>query len=161
MELDPRPPDVTRRDAVLAIVSVGTVAGLVSSAPVAAQVNLPANGIEEVLRRIMGTAKPADGRVAMDIADVAENGNTVPYTLFVESPMTTDSYVKALHMLTSGNPQPQVATFQLTPLSGRAQVSSRMRLARTQEVVAVAELSDGRFFVSRRAVKVTIGGCGG
>jgi sulfur-oxidizing protein SoxY len=69
--------------------------------------------------------------------------------------------VKALHVIAAGNPQPGVATFKFTPDSGKAAVSSRMRLARTQEVVVIAELSSGNFVMVKRPVKVTIGGCGG
>ena len=75
--------------------------------------------------------------------------------------MTEKEYVKAIHVISTGNPQPGVATFHYTPQSGKAAVSSRMRLARSQEVIAVAELNDGKFVIARRPVKVTIGGCGG
>ena len=75
--------------------------------------------------------------------------------------MTEANYVKALHILAAGNPQPGIASFTFTPASGRAFAASRMRLARTQEVVVVAEMSDGRLLMGRRTVKVTIGGCGG
>jgi sulfur-oxidizing protein SoxY len=69
--------------------------------------------------------------------------------------------VKAIHVIATANPQPSVASFRLTPLSGRASVASRLRLARTQDVIGLAELSDGKFIMTRRPVKVTIGGCGG
>lgn len=121
---------------------------------------LPAD-IDGALKALLGDAKPVDGKIMLDIPEIAENGNTVPYTLSVESPMTEEAYVKALHVLAAGNPQPGVASFALSPSAGRAFVSSRMRLARTQDIVAVAELSDGKFLLTRRTVKVTIGGCGG
>jgi len=85
----------------------------------------------------------------------------VPFTLAVDSPMTDASHVKAVHVFASGNPQVGVASYNFTPASGKASVSSRMRLARTQDVVVVAELSDGKFLLAKRNVKVTIGGCGG
>ena len=66
-----------------------------------------------------------------------------------------------IHVIATANPQPGVATFRFSPLSGKATVASRMRLARTQDVIGIAELSDGRFLMSKRNVKVTIGGCGG
>jgi sulfur-oxidizing protein SoxY len=66
-----------------------------------------------------------------------------------------------VHVMASGNPSPTVATFHFTPMSGEAKVSSRMRLAKTQDIVAVAELSNGDMLVEKRTVKVTIGGCGG
>ena len=79
----------------------------------------------------------------------------------IDSPMTETDFVKAIHIVATANPQPGVATFRLTPLSGKAAVASRMRLQRTQDVITIAELSDGRFLMAKRAVKVTIGGCGG
>ena len=109
----------------------------------------------------MGDAKPTEGKLVLDLPEIAENGNTVPFTLSVESPMTEQDHVKAMHIFASGNPQLDVATFQFTPASGKAMVASRMRLAKTQDIIAVAELSDGKFLLSKRTVKVTIGGCGG
>lgn len=116
---------------------------------------------EQALKKIVGDAKPIEGRMNLDIPEIAENGNTVPFSVTAESPMTEKDYVKAVHVLSTGNPQPGIATFKFTPDSGRATVASRMRLARTQDIVAVAELSDGQFLLGRRTVKVTIGGCGG
>jgi sulfur-oxidizing protein SoxY len=75
--------------------------------------------------------------------------------------MTDADYVKAVHIVSTGNPQPAVATFHFTPQSGKASAASRMRLARTQDVLALAELSDGKVLQTRKTVKVTIGGCGG
>jgi sulfur-oxidizing protein SoxY len=116
---------------------------------------------EETIKKIVGDAKPTEGKLNVDMPEIAENGNTVPFTIKVESPMSDADYVKALHVISSGNPQPGVATFRFTPASGSAMVSSRMRLAKTQDVIAVAELSNGSFLMGRRTVKVTIGGCGG
>jgi sulfur-oxidizing protein SoxY len=75
--------------------------------------------------------------------------------------MTEKDFVKAIHVIATANPQPGVATFRFSPLSGKAAVTSRMRLARTQDIIAIAELPDGRFLSGKRNVKVTIGGCGG
>ena len=116
---------------------------------------------ELAVRKIVGEAKPSEGKFALELPEIAENGNTVPFTVSVESPMTEKDHVKAIHVIATANPQPGVATFRLTPLSGKAAVSSRLRLARTQDVIGIAELSDGRFLMSKRNVKVTIGGCGG
>lgn len=120
-----------------------------------------AQGWEETLKKILGDAKAAEGKLMMDLPEIAENGNTVPFTVSVDSPMTDKDYVKAVHVISTGNPQPGVATFRFTPQSGKAAAASRMRLAKTQDVVAVAELSDGKFLQVKRSVKVTIGGCGG
>jgi sulfur-oxidizing protein SoxY len=116
---------------------------------------------QEALKKIMGDAKAIEGKLLIDMPEIAENGNTVPFSLSVESPMSAQSYVKAMHILATANPQPGVATFRFTPLSGKAAVSSRMRLARSQDVIGVAEVSDGTFLIAKRNVKVTIGGCGG
>ena len=118
-------------------------------------------GWEEAVKKILGDAKATDGKLTMDLPEIAENGNTVPFSISVDSPMTDKDYVKAVHVISTGNPQPGVATFRFTPQSGKAAAASRMRLARTQEVIALAELSDGKFLQAKRSVKVTIGGCGG
>lgn len=130
------------------------------AAPGAAQE--AAQSWEDALKKIVGDAQPtSNGKLTFDMPEIAENGNMVPFTVNVDSPMTEKEHVKAIHVIATANPQPSVASFRLTPLSGRASVASRMRLARTQDVVGLAELSDGKFIMTRRPVKVTIGGCGG
>jgi sulfur-oxidizing protein SoxY len=116
---------------------------------------------ELAVRKILGEAKPIDGKITVELPEIAENGNTVPFSISVDSPMTDKDHVKAIHIVATSNPQPGVATFRLSPQSGKAAVASRMRLQRTQDVITIAELSDGRFLMTRRPVKVTIGGCGG
>jgi len=116
---------------------------------------------EEALKRIVGDAQPIDGRVTFELPEIAENGNTVPFTISVDSAMNEKDHVKAIHVIATANPQPGVATFRFTLLSGKASVASRMRLAQTQDVIGLAELGDGRFLMTRRPVRVTIGGCGG
>ena len=143
-----------------ASVAIATLlANLPALAPVLAQE--PVRSIDEALKKVLGDAKPAESGITLEVPEIAENGNTVPFSLAVDSPMTRESYVKTLHIFASGNPQVGVASYTFTPESGKAAVSSRMRLARTQDVVAVAELSDGKFLIGTRGVKVTIGGCGG
>ncbi len=153
-----------RRDILAGTAAVAGLLGVSSrSSELAAQAAAkPAlSEFDLALKKIMGDAKPSDGKLTLDIPEIAENGNTVPYTVAVESPMTETDFVKALHVLATSNPQPGVASFSFTPDSGSSFVGSRLRLSRTQDVVAVAELSDGRFLLARRTVKVTIGGCGG
>lgn len=116
---------------------------------------------QEVIRKLTNGARPVDGKLTMDLPEIAESGNTVPFTVSAESPMTEAQHVKSIHVIATENPQPLIAGFHFTPASGRAQVAGRLRLARTQDVVALAELSDGRFLMARRVVKVTVGGCGG
>ena len=105
--------------------------------------------------------EPKDGRVTLKAPEIAENGNAVPVTVSVESPMTDKDYVKALHIVADGNPNPGVASFTFTPASGKCEVQLRVRMAQTQKIVCVAEMSDGSLWSAAREVKVTIGGCGG
>ena len=116
---------------------------------------------EQAVKKVLGDAKPIEGKLVIDLPEIAENGNTVPLTISVDSPMSEADHVKVIHVLATANPQPGVAVFRFSPLSGKATVASRMRLARTQDVIGIAELSDGRFLIAKRNVKVTIGGCGG
>ncbi len=116
---------------------------------------------EAAVQKLTGGAAPQDGKVSIKLPQIAENGNTVPFTVAVDSPMTEDDFVKAVHIVADGNPQPGVASFYFTPLSGKAEVSMRMRMAKTQNVRAVAVMSDGSVFQNQQEVKVTIGGCGG
>lgn len=109
---------------------------------------------------LIGTAKPLDTGLTLDLPDSAENGDYVPVALSVDSPMTAEDHVKAVHLLSTANPRAAVATFRFSLQSGKASVTSRMRLAKTQDVVAVAELSGGRVLVTRRKVDVKVGGCG-
>ena len=143
--------------------AIGAAAGVAATAlpasPSLAQDQ--AQAWELAVRKILGEAKPIDGKMTLELPEIAENGNTVPFTITVDSPMTDKDHVKAIHIIATSNPQPGVATFRLSPISGKAAVASRMRLQRTQDVIGIAELSDGRFLMSKRNVKVTIGGCGG
>ncbi len=120
-----------------------------------------AQALDASIRKAIGDAKPVEGRITLTLPEIAENGNTVPFEFVVQSPMTDADYVKAVHVFAPGNPQPEVATFLFTAASGKAAVNSRMRLAKTQDIVALAEMSDGTVFMTKRIVKVTIGGCGG
>jgi len=120
-----------------------------------------AEGWEQAVKRVLGDAKPIEGKPLIDLPEIAENGNTVPFTVSVDSPMSETDNVRTIYIIATANPQPGVATFHFSPLSGKATVASRMRLAKTQDVLVIAELGDGRFLMSKRNVKVTIGGCGG
>jgi sulfur-oxidizing protein SoxY len=108
-----------------------------------------------------GGKPAAKGKIAIDLPEIAENGNTVPLSITVESPMTADDHVTDILLVTDGNPRPRVAAFHLTPMSGRAEIGSRIRLAATENVIVVAKTSTGELFMAEKSVKVTIGGCGG
>jgi sulfur-oxidizing protein SoxY len=117
------------------------------------------NDFAERLTAFTGGVEPQAGRIALDIPEIAENGAAVPMTVSVESPMRPDDHVEAVLVLADGNPNAGIATFHFSPLAGRAEVNTRIRLAQTQNVTAVARMSDGTFFMARREVKVTVGGC--
>jgi len=114
-----------------------------------------------VMKEFTGGKATSEGKITLEMPEIAENGNTVPLTVSVDSPMTSDNYVKRVIVIAEGNPRPEVITFNFTPRSGVAEASTRMRLAKTQNVAAIAEMSDGTFHMTRAQVKVTIGGCGG
>lgn len=113
------------------------------------------------LMEFTGGATPASGKITLTAPEIAENGNTVPVTVSVDSEMTEASYVQSVMLLAEGNPNPGVATFHFSPMSGEASATTRMRLAKTQNVIAVAKMSDGSTYMDKKLVKVTIGGCGG
>ncbi|MBF0324063.1 thiosulfate oxidation carrier protein SoxY [Magnetospirillum moscoviense] len=146
---------VTRRS-VLAGIGAGAAATLV--APKMALADKAAT--DEAIAKLAGGAKVQEGKVKIQLPQIAENGNTVPFTVSVDSPMTEASHVKAIHVMAEGNPSPQVASFTFTP-TGKATVSMRLRLGKTQDVRAIALMSDGSVWEAKQEVKVTIGGCGG
>ena len=117
--------------------------------------------VEELTAGFTGGAAPGTDGITLTAPEIAENGNVVPLTATVESPMTDEDYVKTLHIFSEGNPLPFVASYYFTPACGKAQISTRMRMATTQNVVAVAETSKGEVLMGKVEVKVTIGGCGG
>ena len=111
-------------------------------------------------KKLVGTMEPIEGKITVDLPEIAENGNFVPLTITVDSAMTADEYVRKIHLLSTNNPVARVATFHLSPANAVARVQSRMRLSKTQDVVVVAEMSNGELAIATTQVKVTIGGCG-
>jgi sulfur-oxidizing protein SoxY len=173
------PRNCSRRDLLLnvragaAVFAVASMAGLPraiaeDAVPVASSREVNA---DQTIRRLLNGQRPVDGRPAdghpafgrmtIELPEIAENGNVVPITIAVDSPMTDVDHVKSLHIVSGGNLQPHVATFHFTPLSGQARVTTRMRLAKSQELFVLIEHADGRVVLASRTVKVTIGGCGG
>ena len=144
----------SRREFLLAAGSAG-IGALIAVNPVDAT---PA-AMQEAIRKVVGSARINPGRVTLDMPPLSENGNAVPLTVSVESAMSQADHVRAIHVFNEKNPQPDVATFRLGPRAGRATVSTRIRLADTQTVVAVAELSDGSFWSARASVVVTLAAC--
>jgi sulfur-oxidizing protein SoxY len=115
--------------------------------------------LASAIRNVVGAAVVQTGKVKLDIPPLVENGNTVPITVSVANPMTADDYVKSIHVFNEKNPQPNVGNFYLGPRAGRAQVSTRIRLADSQKIVAIAHLSDGSFWSVSADVVVTLAAC--
>lgn len=120
-----------------------------------------ANDSQDLIKKFTGGKTATEGRIRLDLPEIAENGNTVPMTVAVESPMTEQSHVSDVLIVADGNPRGGVATFHFSPASGAAEANVRIRLAETQNIIAVAKMNDGSFFMVSKPVKVTIGGCGG
>jgi len=150
---------INRRE-IVKLLGLGAVVG--TSAVFLPQAGMAdAKAIDEVINKAAGGKKMTKGRITLEVPQIAENGNTVPIGVAVESPMTESDYVKTVHLFADKNPRPEVAVLHFNPASGKASASTRMRMIKTQNVVAVAEMSDGAVFMAKAEVKVTIGGCGG
>src|SRR6516165_203315 len=148
---------VSRRSALAMSASVAAAMLLLDSRAIAATDADAATRIVD-----FSAGKPAvSGKVTIDLPDIAENGNSVPLSVLVDSPMTPDDHVTEVLVVADRNPRPVVATFHFTPAMARAEAATRIRLAATQTVTAAAKTSKGALFVDSRPVKVTIGGCGG
>jgi len=134
---------------------VGTAA--VTLLPFAAEATPDA--LADAIKEVTGGAALRTGKVTLDIPPIVENGNTVPMTVSVESPMTADDYVKAIHVFNEKNPQPHVFNARLSPGNGKAMIGTRIKLADTQKIVAVAETSKGAFWSASAEVIITIAAC--
>jgi sulfur-oxidizing protein SoxY len=115
--------------------------------------------MERALRGFTGGAPVRPGRVAMDISPLVENGNTVPLSVIAESPMTEEDHVRAIAVFNERNPQPHVITVRIGPRTGRAILSTHIRLATSQRLHAVAAMSDGSFWSDTAQVVVTLAAC--
>jgi sulfur-oxidizing protein SoxY len=147
--------DRSRRDILKA---AGALAGggvLLSIRPAAATPET----MKDAVRAVIGEAPVKKGKVKLDLPPLVENGNSVPCTVSVESPMTASDYVKAIHIFNEKNPQPNVISVKLGPRAGRASFSTRIRLADSQTVTTIAELSDGSFWSDDIDVIVTLAAC--
>jgi sulfur-oxidizing protein SoxY len=111
------------------------------------------------IRAVVGEATVRTGKVKLDVPPLVENGNTVPMTVTVTNPMTAADHVVSIHVFNEKNPQPNMGNFYLGPHAGRAQISTRIRLADSQKIVAIAKLSDGSFWSATTEVIVTLAAC--
>lgn len=166
-------PKLTRRDLLRALGIIGSAGVVVSLGPggfmkVAAQqaelgMPQPEEKVDATINRLFGdrSISPADGKVKLEAPLIAENGAVVPVTVEADLAMTPQKYVKSIYIIADKNRRPLNAKFSLTPQLGKATISTNIRLAQTTDVRAVVEMDDGALYMVKRAVKVTIGGCGG
>jgi sulfur-oxidizing protein SoxY len=151
-----KPVHTTRRETLALAAMAGLAALLAPRISVADEAAVTAE-----LKKLYGDKKFDSGKIKLDVPEIAENGLVVPINVEVDSPMTEQDHVKAVHVFADGNPLPGVVTYRFTPACGKAAASTRMRLAQTQNIVCVAEMSNGALYTAKANVKVTIGGCGG
>ena len=154
----PRQPISTRRRFLKLAGSAAAAGALplaVSMRPVAATPETMASTI----RAVTGGATVQTGKVKLDIPPLVENGNSVPMMVSVTSPMTDKDYVKSIHVFNEKNPQPNIGNFYIGPWAGRAQIATRIRLADSQKVVAIARMSDDSFWSVSTEVIVTLAAC--
>jgi sulfur-oxidizing protein SoxY len=144
---------ITRRDALI----LGGLAAVGGTSPTPAAA-VPGQ-MEAAIRQVIGEAKVQKGKVTLDLPPLVENGNSVPMTVTVASPMTAENRVKAIHVFNEKNPQANVVSMQLGPRAGKASVSTRIRLADTQKITAIAEMSDGTYWSDTQEVVVTLAAC--
>jgi sulfur-oxidizing protein SoxY len=115
--------------------------------------------MEAAIRKVIGEAPLRKGKVMIDVPPLVENGNSVSVTVSVDSPMTAGDHVKSIHVFNEKNPQPNVIGVHLGPRAGKAALSTRIKLADAQKIIAVAQLSDGSFWSDEADVIVTIAAC--
>jgi sulfur-oxidizing protein SoxY len=139
--------------------SAGGLAGCAAFAGVHGEAGATPAALQEAMRKVTGGVAARKGRVRLDLPPLVDNGNAVPISVAVESPMTAAEHVKAIHVFTEKNPLPNVVSAWLTPRSGEARFTTRVRLADTQTVTALAELSDGSFWLAEQSVVVTLAAC--
>jgi sulfur-oxidizing protein SoxY len=143
------------------LAAAGSLAAAATLAPTArAQMTrTPLNNMPEAIRKVVGSATVNKGKVKLDLPPLVENGHLVPLSVRVDSPMTEADHVKAIHVFTERNPLPEMISFRLGARAGRASVTTRVRLADTQNVVAVAEMNDGSFWSDSAYLIVTLAAC--
>jgi sulfur-oxidizing protein SoxY len=115
--------------------------------------------VEQAIRQRIGAREPQPGGMTLTLPKIAETGNSVPLTVTVDSLMTSEDHVLRIHVFVPGNPEPVASTYHLGVRAGKAQISTQIRLARTQTVVALAEMSDGSVRSDAASIVVTLGAC--
>ena len=144
---------ITRREALI----LGGIAGAGAASPTPSDA-VPGQ-MEAAIRKAIGDAKVQKGKVTLDLPPLVENGNSVPMTVTVASPMTVQDRVKAIHVFNEKNPQANVISVEFGPRAGKAEVATRIRLADTQKITAIAVMSDGTCWSDTQDVVVTLAAC--
>jgi sulfur-oxidizing protein SoxY len=153
-----RKPDNSTRRQFIGLAGSAAVLGAVPLVTLRPAAATPAT-LAAAIRNVVGAAAVHTGKVKIDVPPLVENGNTVPMTVSVLSPMTSDDYVKSIHVFNEKNPQPNIGNFYLGLRAGRAQISTRIRLADSQKITAIAHLADGSFWSASADVVVTLAAC--
>jgi sulfur-oxidizing protein SoxY len=148
----------TRRRFLIGAAGFAGGMAMVTALPAALADDRPA-AMQAALKAVLGESTANKGRIKIELPPLVENGNAVPLGITVESPMTDADHVKAIHVFTEKNPQPNVISVKLGPRAGRAEITTRIRLADTQQVHAVCELSDGTFWSHKVEVILTLSAC--
>jgi sulfur-oxidizing protein SoxY len=151
-------PDQTTRRRFLVLTGGAAVLGAVPVVAASSAKATPAM-MAAAMRDVTGAAVVRSGKVKLEVPPLVENGNTVPMTVSVTSPMTAEDHVQSIHVFVEKNPQPNAGNFVLGPRAGRAQISTRIRLADSQKIVAVAKMSDGSFWSAGVDIVVTLAAC--
>jgi sulfur-oxidizing protein SoxY len=151
-------PTSSRRAFLASSGQVAAGAALVSLVPTIPGRASP-QAMQELVRSIIGEANLQPGKVKLEVPPLVENGNTVPLTVSVDSPMTEADHVKAVHIVNEKNPQPHVISVTFGPRAGKAQLSTRIKLNDSQRLTAITELSDGSFWSGTADVVVTLAAC--
>lgn len=158
MTQDQPTPQPHRRDVLISAARLaGGAAVRLAIAPNSARAT--PESMREAMKKVMGEAPVQKGRVKLELPPLIENGNSVSMNVAVESPMTSEDFVKSIHVFNEKNPQPNVISVHLGPRAGRATIATRIRLADSQRVIAVAEMSDGTFWSDEMDVIVTLAAC--
>jgi sulfur-oxidizing protein SoxY len=162
MSVSPHPDEpssATRRGFLLGSATLTLGSGLGMLALSVRPADATPASMRAAIRQVVGDAPVKKGRLKLDLPPLIENGNTVPLTITGESPMTAEDHIKAIHVFTEKNPQPNVVSVFLGPRAGKANVSTRIRLADSQKVVGIAQMSDGSFWSEEVEIIVTLAAC--
>ena len=135
------------------------IAGAAAAVLVVRRTDATPATMKAAIARVVGERTARKGRVMIDIPPLVENGNAIAMAVTVDSPMTDTNFVKAIHVFNEKNPQPDVISVHLSPRAGRAAFSTRIRLADSQTIVAIAEMNDGSLWSDTADVIVTIAAC--